>query len=488
MPAHQFLLPVVARDEVVALVALGTDDRSGLPEQILEQLRDLGGRVGVALAAHAREAQLVFMARHDGLTGLPNREFLSERMEQELAHARRDGSQLALLFIDLDRFENINDSLGHDAGDQLLCQVAGRLKSSVRDSDTIARLGGDEFVVLQTGLQSPRHAAKMAEGILQVLAQPFVIAGAEHFIGGSIGMAVYPDDGQTAEELLKRADIAMYRAKNAGRGCLVFFEESMNQELQERTFLEHELRQAIARNQLSVHYQPRIRLRDGKVSGAEALVRWHHPELGWISPARFIPLAEDTGLIDQIDPWVLSHVCTQMAAWKAAGHALGTIAVNVSGRQLRATNLVDQVRDALASSGLAAKSLELEVTESVLINDVEFVIALLNQLREIGVSIALDDFGTDYSSMMYLKRLPISILKIDQSFIKDLSHDEGSRSIAQAIIALAHALHKSVVAEGVETQAQADLLLSWGCEEVQGYYFSRPLPADAFEKVLGRGK
>ena len=482
--AHVFVWPIIAHDEVVGLLAIGINAQPDQYPGIHAQIRDLGSRIGVALAAHAHEKQLVFLAHHDGLTGLPNRLFLSERLQQELAYARRHHTKLALLFIDLDRFKNINDSHGHEVGDQLLCQVAQRLTSQVRDCDTVARLGGDEFVILQTGVQAPKHAAKLAETLLQALAQSFQMADTANFIGGSIGIAMFPDDGQSAEDLLKHADIAMYRAKAAGRGRMVFFEDSMNQELCERSLLEQELHQAIDRNQLSVHYQPRIRLKDGRLIGAEALLRWQHPELGWVSPARFIPLAEDSGLIDQIGLWVLRQVCSQLALWQSAGYAIGSVSVNVSGRQFRATKLVEQVRDALAASGLAPELLELEVTEGVLIDDIEFVAEILDQLKQTGVSLALDDFGTGYSSMAYLKRLPIDVLKIDQSFVRDLEQDQGSRSIVQAIIALAHALNKSVVAEGVETQPQADLLLAWGCEEVQGYHFGRPMTAQALEQVM----
>jgi len=484
--SHCFVLPVAWRGELHGALVIGMRGQQHINDELIQQARDLGDRVGVALAAHEREAQLVFRAHHDALTGLPNRVLLSERLQQELAHARRADSQLALLFLDLDRFKSVNDILGHDGGDQLLREAAERLGACVRECDTVARLGGDEFVVLLTDLSSPQQAAKLAGQVLSKLSQPFQIANNECFVGASIGIAVFPADGAMAEELLKHADMAMYRAKAAGRGRFVFFEESMNIDQRERALMERELRLAIERDQLSVHYQPRVDLRDGRLLGAEALLRWHHPELGWVPPATFIPLAEDVGLIEEIGPWVLRHVCAQLADWQAAGYAIGTVAVNVSGRQFRSSDLVAQVRLALESTGLAPHALELEVTEGVLIDNVEAVIELLSRIKQTGVSIALDDFGTGYSSMAYLRRLPIDVLKIDQSFVRDLAHDEDARSIVQAIVALAHALHKSVVAEGVETLVQADLLRALGCEEAQGYYFSRPVTAAALEALMNK--
>lgn len=482
--AHCFVIPIFWRDEICGALGIGVVDQQEVNNGLIEQARDLGKRVGVAFAALAREAELVLRAHHDDLTGLPNRALLSERLQQELARARRTGKQLALLFLDLDRFKSVNDTLGHDGGDQLLRVAAERLSACVRECDTVARLGGDEFVVLLTGLDNPQQAAKLAGQVLAVLSEPFQVAGSKCFIGASIGVSVFPADGSSAEELLKQADIAMYRAKAAGRGRFVFFEESMNVDQRERAVMEQELHLAIMRNQFAVHYQPRVDLRDGRLLGAEALLRWNHPVLGSVSPAIFIPLAEDAGLIESIGPWVLRQVCAQLAAWQAAGYAVGTVAVNVSGRQFRSDDLVAQVTHALESTGLAPHVLELEVTEGVLIDDVESVIDVLGRLKQIGVSVALDDFGTGYSSMAYLRRLPIDVLKIDQSFVRDLAHDEDARNMVQAIIAMAHALHKSVVAEGVETLVQANLLRSWGCNQAQGFYFSRPVTAAALEALM----
>lgn len=483
---HCFVLPVVLRGEVRGALVIGVNHRQAISNALIEQARDLGQRVGVALAAHAREAQLVFNAHHDDLTGLPNRALLRERLQQELVHVRQDGQNLALLFLDLDRFKSVNDTLGHNGGDEVLRVTAERLRACVRECDTVARRGGDEFVVLLTGLQRPQQAAILAGQILTLLAEPFSVSATECFIGASIGVSMYPADGLTAEDLLAHADIAMYRAKAAGRGRFVFFDESMNVEQRERVEMEHELRQAISRNQLSVHYQPRIALLDGRLLGAEALLRWNHPELGAVSPAKFIPLAEEVGLIDEIGPWVLRHVVAQLAVWQASGYAIGTVAVNVSGRQFKTNNLVELVQQALDTAGLAPHTLELEVTEGILIEDIESVIEVLGRIKKIGVSVALDDFGTGYSSMTYLRRLPIDILKIDQSFVRDLADDAGARSIVQAIIAMAHALQKSVVAEGVETLAQANLLRTWDCDQAQGNYFSRPVTAAALEKIMGQ--
>jgi diguanylate cyclase (GGDEF)-like protein len=481
---HCFFLPILWRDEMRSAIVIGVADKADISADLIEQTRDLGRRLEVALAAHAREAQLVFLAHHDDLTGLPNRALLSERLQRELAHARRNDRQLALLFLDLDRFKSVNDSVGHEGGDHLLRLVADRLNACVREGDTVARLGGDEFVVLLTDLDSALLAAKLAKDIVALLSQPFEIGGNECFISVSVGVAVFPGDGATAEELLKNADIAMYRAKNSGRGRFVFFEESMNIELLERALMERELRLAIAREQFTVHFQPRVGLRDGRLHGAEALLRWNHPEFGWVEPEKFIRLAEEVGLIEEIGAWVLHQVCAQLVTWQKAGYPVITVSVNVSMRQLKSRNLIDQVRDALESTGLEPSALQLEITEGSLIDDIEFVINMLGRFKQAGVTIALDDFGTGYSSLSYLKRLPIDVLKIDQSFVRDLVHDEAARSIVMALIVLAQALHKSVVAEGVETRAQAKMLQEWDCDQAQGFYFSPALTAAEFEALL----
>ncbi len=477
------VLPIFWEEKVSGLLAVGLLEPREFSNDLVQQARDLVNRIGVALAAHARDEQLKFRAYHDALTGLPNRPLLLERLNQEMARSRRNGKQLAVLFIDLDRFKKINDSLGHEGGDRLLCQVAERLSSCTREGDTVARLGGDEFVVLLPSLGSAQQAARLATEMLGVLAEPFMIDGSTSHMGACIGVAIFPDDGSLAAELLKKADMAMYRGKATGRGRVIFFEESMNLAQQEQSLLERELRLAIARGQLSLRYQPRVRLGDGQLSGAEALLRWLHPELGWVSPDKFIPLAEEVGLIDEIGGWVLDQVCEQLGRWHAAGYRI-TISVNVSGRQLKSGRLGQRVQQALQASGVVPAALELEVTEGTLIDNIDAVGEQLAQIKQTGVLIALDDFGTGYSSLSYLQRLPIDILKIDRSFIRELGRNEGAGSIVHSIIALAHALGKMVVAEGVEREDQAELLRNWQCEQAQGNLYSLPITAGELEALM----
>ena len=477
------VLPIFWDEKVSGLLAIGLLEPREFSNELVQQARDLVNRIGVALAAHARDEQLKFRAYHDALTGLPNRPLLLERLNQEMAHTRRNGKQLAVLFIDLDRFKKINDSLGHEGGDRLLCQVAERLSSCTREGDTVARLGGDEFVVLLPSLGQAQQAARLASEMLGLLAEPFMIDGSTSYLSASIGVAIFPDDGSLAPELLKKADMAMYRGKATGRGRVIFFEESMNLAQQEQSVLERELRQAIARGQLSLRYQPRVRLSDGQLSGAEALLRWFHPELGWVSPEKFIPLAEEVGLIDEIGGWVLDQVCEQLGHWQAAGYRI-TLSVNVSGRQLKSGRLGQRVQQALQASGVVPAALELEVTEGTLIDNIEAVGEQLGQIKRTGVVIALDDFGTGYSSLSYLQRLPIDILKIDRAFTRDLGRNDGAGSIVHSIIALAHALGKTVVAEGVEREEQAELLRIWQCEQAQGNHYSLPITADELEALM----
>jgi diguanylate cyclase (GGDEF)-like protein len=479
-----FVLPIMDRGNVCAFTCLALADPAPLADAVLAPLRELCDRVGVALSAAARDEQLIYQIRHDDLTGLPNRLLFKERLSQEVASARRDGRSLALLYVDLDRFKSVNDSLGHTAGDELLEQTAQRMRTCIRESDTLARLGGDEFAVVLTNISGPRAVSTVAEHIVEALSGPFVVGQHESYVSASIGIAICPTDGADSEDLLKKADTAMYRAKDAGRGRFVFFEERMNAEAVERLALERELRQALLRNEFSLHYQPQFDLRTGRITGAEALLRWTHPIRGLVAPSAFIAVAEDTGLIEEIGRRVLLDACAQHAAWQSAGLRPPRIAVNVSGRQFRRGDLVLLVEDALRRSGSAASALEIEVTESLFMDESANAVAMLDKLRQMGVQVAIDDFGTGYSSMSYLKRLPVDVLKVDQSFIADMTDNFDARAIAKAIIKLAQTLNKSVVAEGVETAEQVALLKRWRCHRVQGYYFSRPLAADRFAELL----
>ncbi len=433
------------------------------------------------------EARINHLAHHDPLTGLPNRLSLLSRLEQALPEARRYQWNLALFFIDLDRFKVINDTLGHQVGDQLLMEVAGRLALTVRESDTVARLGGDEFVILLPDVGGAADAAMVAGKIIDALAHPVLVEGHELHTSPSIGISLYPADGEDVETIMRNADTAMYHAKSAGRNNYQFYAEEMNRAATERLTLEGRLRQAEARGEFSLHFQPQFSVRDQVPTGVEALLRWSTPDEGGISPARFIPIAEETGLVVSIGAWVLREACRQMKAWLDAGLHPLRMAINLSARQLRQKDFPATVAKALVESGMPAHLLELEITESAVMEQPREAIKLLTELRQMGVTLAIDDFGTGYSSLAYLKLFPIDHLKIDRSFVADIEHDLNDRSIAFGTIALAHSLGLNVIAEGVETEDQLELLSSNGCDEIQGYLFSRPLPAEqAFEFLRQR--
>lgn len=424
------------------------------------------------------------LAWYDSLTGLPNRALLQDRLGVATAGAMRDQETLATLCIDLDQFKNINDSLGHASGDRLLQQVARRIADCVRASDTVARLGGDEFVIIMPNIRAPADAAFLAEKILAAVARPYVIDGRDLYITPSIGIAVCPEDGCDFESLIQHADAAMYLAKEHGRNNYQYFTAALNARAVERLSLESALRGALERRELSLHYQPQINLASGAIIGVEALLRWRHPVLGWVAPDRFIPVAEDSGLIVPIGAWVLQEACRQARAWQAAGLAPLLMAVNVSGVQFHQADLAETVRDILAEHGLAAASLEIEVTESVLMKSADSAVEILRKFREMGVRLAIDDFGTGYSSLSYLKRFPIDKLKIDRSFVSDITTDPDDAAIASAIIAMAHRLRLKVIAEGVETPGHLGFLLQEGCDEAQGYHYSKPLPPDDLERLM----
>ncbi len=447
---------------------------------VLDTTNELTHYVGVFRdISHIKrsEQQLEFLAHHDPLTGLPNRSLFQARLEHCLQRANRHGRRVGLLFIDLDRFKSVNDTLGHPVGDDLLKLVAEALARQVRSGDTIARLGGDEFVVILEDLRTQEDAATFARRVLAVFEQPFRVREREIFMTASIGVSIHPGDGGDLDTLLRHADVAMYRAKTLGRNAFVLFDSSMVEGAADRFRLENDLRGALQRQELLVHYQPQMELEGRRLIGVEALCRWRHPQLGLIPPATFIPLAEDIGIIDALGAWVLSESCRQIATWDQSGFAVPRIAVNLSVHQLDGGNLVERVRDVLAQSGISPKRLELEVTESMIMRHPERAITALVELRALGVTLAVDDFGTGYSSLAYLKRLPLNRLKIHRSFIEHLTQDPNDDAIVRAIIALGASLGLKTIAEGVETQEQADFLLHAGCLEVQGFFFGRPLTA-----------
>jgi len=435
-----------------------------------------------------QEARIEYLANHDALTDLPNRNLLSDRLAQAMAQARRTGQCLAVLTLDLDRFKFINDRFGHPVGDALLKAVAARLKAGVREGDTVARLGGDEFVIMQPGLASSEEAEIGVQRVLAAFAEPFVVEGHELHVTTSIGVSVYPEDGADSDTLLKTADAALYSAKDGGRNAFRFYTRAMGVQVEERAEVEIALRQALERQEFELHYQPKVDLRSGQVRGVEALIRWHRPEAGLVPPDRFIPLAEETGLILPIGEWVLRTACYQVKAWHTAGYPDLSMAVNVSARQFRQQNVPELVRAVLADTGLAARHLELELTESVLMQDRETVVRALRQLKQIGVTLSLDDFGTGYSSLSYLKDFPIDVVKIDRSFVRDVTHSVAGASLTKSIIAMARSLNLTTVAEGVESEGQLSFLSANRCDAIQGYYFSRPLPASDMAALLGAGK
>jgi len=445
--------------------------------------RGVGTDITQRLAA---EQKIEFLSFHDTLTGLPNHLLLQDRFDQIKAHASDPASRVALLYLDLDNFKSINDSLGHEAGDALLIQVARRLTVCIGETGTISRQGGDEFSILVPGLVHADDISALASRIMVSLQEPFELRGQEINTSASMGVALFPDDGAELETLRKKADMAMYQAKQVGRNTYRFFDDTMNVEASENLRLRNGLRRALEREEFLLYYQPQFDLRSGAIVGTEALLRWNHPELGMIPPARFIPMAEDSGLIVPIGAWVLQQACRQAVAWQQAGLPPLTVAVNLSAVQFKRGDVEPAVEAALQASGLAPQWLELELTESILIQSVDSVLASLKRLKLLGVKLAIDDFGTGYSSLSYLKRFDIDKLKIDQSFVRDLVTDPDDAAIVRAIIQMAHSLNLRTIAEGVETEDMRAHLSDFGCDEGQGYHFARPLPAADMETYLRR--
>jgi diguanylate cyclase (GGDEF)-like protein/PAS domain S-box-containing protein len=454
-------------------------------------VRDAAGEVyriaGIgADVTHRKEAEekLVYLAHYDGLTGLPNRALFFDRLKQTLAQAGRRGVLAAVMFVDLDRFKVVNDTLGHAVGDELLRHVAQRLAGCVRVGDTVCRFSGDEFVLIINDLGASEDARLIAQKVLFAFADPFRVSGHEIFVSTSIGISMYPTDCEDEETLLKDADTAMYRAKESGRNNFQFYTREMNARAMYRLKLENSLRHALERGEFRLHYQPKACLHTGRVTGVEALLRWQRPEHGLVPPADFVPLLEDTGLIVPVGEWVIAEACRQIAAWRASGREPVSIAINISARQFAARNLGEIVTRVLDQHGADPRYIELELTESLLMVNTEEAVRTLEYLKSLGLRLSIDDFGTGYSSLSYLKRFPIDALKIDRSFIDEITTDVGDATITRAVIGMAHNLGLKVVAEGVETQEQISFLSANGCDEAQGYYLARPRPAGEISEWL----
>ena len=471
--------------EIIALRKDGTTFPArilGTPTTINGLPASVGTLVDIS-EQKAAEHKIRELAEFDPLTGLPNRRLLHDRFAQMVAVAEREQSDLALIFLDLDHFKRINDSLGHSVGDDLLCAVSERLASVIRKVDTLARLGGDEFIFALPGIQAAA-AAEVARRLLEVCASPFSVAGHDLTISPSLGISLYPRDGKDLETLLRNADTAMYKAKELGRNAFQFYASEMNVATLEHLLMESSLRRALNSNEFVLHYQPLICLKTGRIIGVEALIRWQHPDLGLIMPDRFIQVAEETGLINPMGDWVLCEACRQAMVWQAAGLPAVRMAVNVAPVQFRQAGFVEELAGALAASGLAAENLELELTERTVMHDAEITLGTLSAISRMGIDLALDDFGTGYSSLAYLRRFPVGKLKIDRSFVRDMVDEADDQAIASTIVLMGHNLRLKVLAEGVETADQLALLRKMGCDMAQGFYFSRAVPAEQLADLL----
>ena len=482
------------RDEAAARIGAAGAAQTASDDRMASLQQANANLVVAAIEAHKRAEQaqtdkagLEHLAHHDVLTDLPNRVLLNDRLAQAIALARREGKELAVMFLDLDQFKHINDSIGHAVGDQLLQSVAQRLVGCVRQSDTVSRQGGDEFVLLLSHIEHAEDVALAAQKMLAAIALPHHIDRHNLHVGVSIGISIYPDDGQDAETLLKNADTAMYHAKESGRNTYTFFEPGMNARAVQRLSVEASLRRALEQQEFVLHYQPKINLQSGAIVGVEALVRWEHPQHGLLLPGQFVPVAEDCGLILPLGRWVLREACLQARAWQDAGLPPITIAVNLSAAEFYAADFLENLRATLAEWHLESRYLELELTENVLMRNVEFTDSVLYALADLGVKLAIDDFGTGYSNLSYLRKFPINTLKIDQSFVSRMTSHPDDASIVTTVIGMAKSLKQCVIAEGVETPEQAAFLLAALCDEGQGYFFGRPVEAEAFAIVLQTG-
>jgi diguanylate cyclase (GGDEF)-like protein len=481
--------PVWSDGRVVGMVCceVTRGTRAWQPEEI-DFASGIATMIALALEASQRrgaEAQLVRLAHYDGLTGLPNRNLLADRLRQALVNASRHRARVALMFLDLDRFKNINDSLGHYVGDQILKEVAARLTRTLRANDTVARLGGDEFVVVLQAVHDPADAAMVAQNLLRELAPPYVVEGRELHLSASAGITLYPDDGHDADVLMKNADVAMYHVKDSGRNGYQFFAETMNHAANRRLAIENDLRLAIRRGELVLHYQPQIDLARQAVRAVESLVRWRHPERGLVMPGGFIGIAEECGLAQPLGEWTLHEACVQSRRWQAAGIAPRPVAVNLSARVFRDRSFVTTLRSVLDETRLEPRLLELEITESAVMQQSDATSATLEELSAMGIQLAVDDFGTGYSSLAYLKRFPIDKLKIDRSFVRGIPASGDDTAITRAIVSLARSLGLRVVAEGVETDAQVGFLSAHGCDDAQGNFYCPPCDAAETARIFG---
>lgn len=463
-------------------------DENDNPISMVGYLQDISKRKKAEDELYHQKNALDYQAHHDSLTGLPNRVLFHDRLEQGIEKSKRKNKILALFFIDLDHFKEINDSLGHDVGDKMLKIVTDRLKKRVRDEDTIARLGGDEFTIIVENLAKGEDASFLAQKIIDVLSLPIDIDDNQLYISSSIGISLYPNDGLTAQNLLKYADAAMYKAKDEGRNNFQFYSSQMTELMFEKVVMTASLRVALKNQDFIIYYQPQVDAMKNKITGMEALVRWQHQTMGIVSPAKFIPLLESTGLIVELDRFVLKSVMTQIVSWRAKGIDPGVVAMNLSVRQLQQKDFLSTLKSLIKETGCKAEWIALEVTESQIMTNPEEAIKILNKISDEGIELAVDDFGTGYSSLAYLKKLPIDKLKIDQVFVMDLPYDEEDSAITKAVIALAKSLNLSVIAEGVEKKEQKDFLIQNGCENIQGYLYSKPIPANEIEKLLEQNK
>jgi diguanylate cyclase (GGDEF)-like protein len=471
------LVPVRVDEKVRGVLCVCCKRAAAFGPEEVNFVQATSSVLSTALQRIESEARLAYLAQFDALTGLPNRALLADRFSQMIVRAKRRGSPLAALFIDLDEFKAVNDSLGHAGGDELLKEVAARLQAAVRVGDTVARISGDEFAVVLADLVRPEDAALVAQKIIDAFGEPVQIQGSEVFVTASVGIAAFPSDGADAEALIGAADAAMYRAKQSGRNTYQFFTAEINQRSRARVQLGSELRRALEREEFALYYQPKVHLASRRPSGAEALLRWKHPERGMVPPDEFIPVLEETGLIVPVGEWAIRRACEDLKRWRSAGSSIGRVSVNLSARQFRQHDLHERIKLLVSSSRVDPSLIEFEITESHLMQDPGHAIRVMRSLCAAGMHIAIDDFGTGYSSLAYLTRFPVSALKIDRSFVRDMSRDKSDATIVRTVIEMAHSLGFTVIAEGVETEEQATLLQMLRCQQAQGYLFARPMPA-----------